>query len=53
MFPYNCIGALYYNGNGDRQFVGTGFLIASNLVLTVAHNIYVREYKVELPKEEL
>ena len=52
-FPYNCIGALYYNDGGDRQFIGTGFLIASNLVLTVAHNIYPLQYKKEIPKENL
>jgi V8-like Glu-specific endopeptidase len=33
--------------------VGTGFLIASNLVLTVAHNIYQRSIKDDLPKETL
>ena len=39
-FPYNCVGAIYAKNNGKREFIGTGFLIANDLVLTVAHNIY-------------
>ncbi len=44
-FPYNCIGAIYSKRNRRREFVGTGFLISSDLVLTVAHNIYTHESK--------
>lgn len=51
-FPYNCVGALYENPEfpaalgGDNYSFGTGFLIASDLVLTVAHNVYSKNGKV-------
>jgi V8-like Glu-specific endopeptidase len=44
-FPYCCIGTLltYYDGN---YWLGTGTLIGPNLVLTAAHNLYVKnEFK--------
>jgi hypothetical protein len=41
----NCIGAIYSKRNRRREFVGTGILISSDLVLTVAHNIYTHESK--------
>ena len=36
-----CVGMIY----AQDVFVGTGFLLASNIVLTVAHNIYSRKKK--------
>jgi V8-like Glu-specific endopeptidase len=42
MFPYDCIGLLAYKKH-QKKIIGTAFLIASDLVLTVAHNIYCRE----------
>jgi V8-like Glu-specific endopeptidase len=41
-FPHDCIGLLSFKNN-KKKLVGTAFLIASDLVLTVAHNIYCRE----------
>jgi V8-like Glu-specific endopeptidase len=49
-FPYNCIGALYYCDGADRQFIGSGFLITSNLMLTAAHNIYQRNIETDRAK---
>jgi V8-like Glu-specific endopeptidase len=45
-FPHNCVGVLYFT-NKNKLMVGTGFLIASDLVLTVAHNIYSKWEKAE------
>ncbi len=38
-FPNNCIGAICLT---DNRLIGTGFLIAADLVLTVAHNICLK-----------
>lgn len=43
-YPNRCAGVIYAR-HGKISSVGTGFLIASNLVVTVAHNIYSRELK--------
>jgi V8-like Glu-specific endopeptidase len=43
--PYSCIGLIKFiqeNGATKREGFGTGFLIAEDLVLTVAHNLYMR-----------
>jgi hypothetical protein len=42
-FPNNCIGALYTSVKGKLMLVGTGFLVACDLVATVAHNLYSRK----------
>ncbi len=44
-YPYNCVGAIYYKNKGKRGFIGTGFLIANDLVLTAAHNLYTHPTK--------
>ena len=36
--PHNCTGIIYAT-KGGKPIVGTGFLIASDLVLTAAHNV--------------
>jgi V8-like Glu-specific endopeptidase len=46
-FPYNCIGYLRFRGQGGNPGKGTGFLIAPDLVLTVAHNVYSQSYRKE------
>lgn len=33
-----CVGMIY----SQDMYIGTGFLLASNIVLTVAHNLYSR-----------
>ena len=43
-YPHRCVGIIYA-WYGKQLLVGTGFLLASNLVLTVAHNLYSRERK--------
>ena len=41
LYPYCCIGVI--TGKfGKYPFHGTGFLVASNVVLTCAHNLYDR-----------
>lgn len=45
-YPYNCIGVLKSNFY-KMPVYGTAFLIAPDLVLTVAHNIYNRKDRVE------
>lgn len=45
-FPHNCVGVIKVNTN-DKYLVGTGFLLASDIVLTVAHNVYSRLEKRE------
>jgi V8-like Glu-specific endopeptidase len=40
VFPHDCIGLVKFRNKHNHSLVGTGFLIASDLVLTVAHNIY-------------
>jgi V8-like Glu-specific endopeptidase len=44
-FPYDCVGIIY-GEYSNKLVVGTGFLIGSDLVLTVAHNIYSKLNKV-------
>lgn len=42
-FPHNAIGAITFRHHtiqGKNINNGTGFLVAPNLVLTVAHNVY-------------
>jgi len=39
-FPNNCIGILSFTGKLQSNEKGTGFLVGSDLVLTVAHNIF-------------
>ena len=46
-FPHRCVGVIYA-WEGKKLTVGTGFLLASNLVLTVAHNLYSRDSKTYL-----
>ena len=43
-FPHRSVGVIYA-WYGKQLFVGTGFLLASNLVLTVAHKLYSRKNK--------
>ena len=43
-FPHRCVGVIYAE-EGGKLIVGTGFLLASNLVLTVGHNLYSRHSK--------
>ena len=43
-FPHRCVGVIYAE-HGKEMLIGTGFLLASNLVLTVAHNLYSRKSK--------
>jgi len=38
-YPFNCIGLLIGKTQQGKDVIGTGFLIASDLVLTAAHNI--------------
>jgi V8-like Glu-specific endopeptidase len=40
--PHNCIGYLMFSFSFEERKRGTGFLIAADLVLTVAHNVYSR-----------
>ena len=40
-FPHRCVGVIYA-WRGEELFIGTGLLLADNLVLTVAHNLYSR-----------
>jgi V8-like Glu-specific endopeptidase len=47
MFPHDCIGYLCFRDSFGRLGRGTAFLIASDLVLTVAHNIYSKDYGVQ------
>jgi V8-like Glu-specific endopeptidase len=42
-YPHNCIGYLLFRNSSNDLFRGTGFLIAADLVLTVAHNAYNRD----------
>lgn len=42
MFPNSCVGAILATYKG-KPMKGTGFLLSSNLVLTVAHNVCSRE----------
>ena len=42
--PHRCVGVIYA-WEGGKLILGTGFLLASNLVVTVAHNLYSRESK--------
>jgi V8-like Glu-specific endopeptidase len=37
-FPHDCVGAIY-GEYANQLIVGTGFLIGSDIVLTVAHNL--------------
>jgi V8-like Glu-specific endopeptidase len=46
LFPHNCVGVIY-GEYSDKLVVGTGFLIGSDLVLTVAHNLYSKRIKIE------
>jgi V8-like Glu-specific endopeptidase len=41
-FPNDCVGVLHFRRIKGQLGTGTGFLIANDLVLTVAHNIYER-----------
>lgn len=41
-FPHNCVGVIKARHN-NKLLVGTGFLVASDLVLTVAHNAYSKQ----------
>lgn len=50
-FPYNCIGLIRFKDNSNGSYIGTGFLIASDLVLTVAHNIFSRSS--QLPHKDI
>jgi V8-like Glu-specific endopeptidase len=43
-FPNDCVGVLHFRGRQGKLGTGTGFLIASDLVLTVAHNICERNW---------
>lgn len=42
LFPFNLIGAIAcdLNTNSNSKVTGTGWLIGSDLVCTVAHNIW-------------
>jgi V8-like Glu-specific endopeptidase len=40
-FPYSAIGKLSLNYQ-HGQYIGTGFLVGPNIVLTAAHNVYSR-----------
>jgi V8-like Glu-specific endopeptidase len=42
-FPNDCVGVLHFRTSHGQLGTGTGFLIASDLVLTVAHSIYSRK----------
>jgi V8-like Glu-specific endopeptidase len=42
VFPHDCVGVLY-SKHENGLMVGTGFQIASDLVLTVARSIYSRD----------
>jgi V8-like Glu-specific endopeptidase len=46
VFPHDCVGVLY-SKHEDGFVVGTGFLIASDLVLTVARSICSRKRGLE------
>ena len=37
---HQIIGALIFKDHQEHPLVGTGFLIAPDLVLTVAHNLF-------------
>jgi V8-like Glu-specific endopeptidase len=43
-FPHNCIGALTFVNKVKKVCKGTGVAISPDLVLTVAHNVYDRNY---------
>jgi V8-like Glu-specific endopeptidase len=45
-FPHDCVGVIY-GDYSKKLVVGTGFLIGSDLVLTVAHNLSSKCDKVE------
>jgi V8-like Glu-specific endopeptidase len=45
-FPHDCVGVIY-GEYSNKLVVGTGFLIGSDLVLTVAHNLSSKGGKVE------
>jgi V8-like Glu-specific endopeptidase len=42
-FPNDCVGVIYFRTKQGQLGTGTGFLIAGDLVLTVAHNVYSRK----------
>jgi V8-like Glu-specific endopeptidase len=44
-FHHDCIGLLRFRNKHNHSMMGTGFLIASDLVLTAAQNIYSQEEK--------
>jgi V8-like Glu-specific endopeptidase len=40
LYPFNCIGLVEMEFPNKKKYTGTGILIADNLVLTAAHNVF-------------